>query len=244
MSNRSDVQRDIKIDGAMGTSLQFRNLIITETVDVSALADKSFATGVGIAHGIKAATLRGIKTIRGVHKVDSTHIVNAFRPEQARQNIVGAAATVGGGVVGFAKDTIAMANTIIDGVEGPRVRQVMIKDIIGASDCAGNPVMIKTLNKKAINGFVIMFKDEEGEEKDLVCIAESSEEKSAWLSALTELKVVADDAGADLLVFKKEMDQRNQDIKAKISQRKQMRKNKVMREAGAIPSSPEENENE
>mmetsp|Transcript_79360 Transcript_79360/g.128587 ORF Transcript_79360/g.128587 Transcript_79360/m.128587 type:complete len:549 (-) Transcript_79360:617-2263(-) len=244
--DRPDVARRMALDKADGLSLQFRSLIITESFDVDAVADalgsKAVSGSISFASNLKAMTLRGFTSVRGA-KLDKQHVVKAFEPEQAKQNINAAgkavgtfAVSAGGAAVGVAggafQATSALAISLGNTVGGPRTFHVHVKDFIGVSDCASNPTMIKRLKEKAPLAFMLAFRDvrDFGSERDIIQVCCSEDEKTAWFNALTELRLLAQDAGTDLLVFKKEQEENNKKITDNMKKRKESRRSKAEEE--------------
>lgn len=245
--DRPDVERTLMLDKADGISLQFRTFKITENFEVDAVFDtiesQTLNAGKGFANNLKAMTLRGISAVRGVKNIDQEKVAKAFEPEQAKQNLQAAGKAVGtfavhtgGRVAGAAgnaiKTTSSLAIGIKDAVSGPQTTQVAVHELIDVSDCANNPAVISRIRDKAPLAFSLAFRDVRGDgrEREVIQVCQSEEEKAAWLSALSEVRHLAQDAGTDVLVFRKEEEETKKKIADEIRKRKESRLSKAEEE--------------
>ena len=175
--------------------------------------------------------------------IDQQQVAKALEPEQAKQNLQAAgkavgtfAVNTGGRVAGAAgnaiKTTSTLAIGIKDAVSGPQTTHVQIHDLIGVSDCASNPAVINRIKDKATVAFSLAFRDvrDYGREREVIQVCQSEEEKAAWYSALSEIRHLAQDAGTDLLVFKKEEEETKKKIADEIRKRRDSRLSKAQEE--------------
>ena len=246
--DRIDVRRNIQLDRAEGISLQYRQLAITQTCDGDAMADaitsQAVTGGRSLASSIKSMTLRVRDKVRGVKDIRGEDITRAFEREQARQNLhhagqaVGSfAVNTGGAVVGVAgtvlKSTAGLAKSVVDTFKGQEIHFVAIKDIVAVSDCAADPALLTKYKHKAALCFVLTYHDmsDGGALCDCMQVCSNEDEKDAWVAALTELRLLAQDAVANtetcLLVYKREQEESNRRITDDIKRRKEHRRSKV-----------------
>mmetsp|Transcript_7846 Transcript_7846/g.12477 ORF Transcript_7846/g.12477 Transcript_7846/m.12477 type:complete len:270 (+) Transcript_7846:309-1118(+) len=218
--DRFDLSHTVQMDEEANKSLQHRKLIITSEITASVDVVDHLHQG---GSRLKAATLRGVKAIATLRP---SQVVNAFRPQEVAKSTekivtktVGAVHTVGTG-------TVALATHLKDQVEGPRETVIVIKDLIGVTDFECNPTSVQKYGEAASRSFGLMYVNE-GEQCVMNLRTESEDEKRAWLGALQELKVLSDDAGAELLLVKRDLEKQDKHIKQSLAERRKDRQAKV-----------------
>ena len=241
--DRPDVRRTLMLDKSEGISLQFRSLKVIEHYEVDAMLDtiesQTLTAGKGIASNLKAMTLRSFNAVRGVKNIDQRQVARAFEPEQAKQNLQAAGKAVGTFAVNTGErvaDAAMAASSLAIGfkdvVSGEKNTSVQIGDVVGIADCATNPSVINRIKDKAPLAFSVAFRDvrDYGREREIIQVCHSEEEKTAWYNALSELRLLAQDAGTDILVFKKEEEETKKKITDEIRKRKESRRSRALEE--------------
>mmetsp|Transcript_12810 Transcript_12810/g.25333 ORF Transcript_12810/g.25333 Transcript_12810/m.25333 type:complete len:469 (+) Transcript_12810:157-1563(+) len=226
---RSDLIRTIGLDTNTSMSLQYRKLVITESIHPDAAARMAGALKGDASNSlsrIKAGTMR---VGAAVASLRPNHIVEAFKPAQAAENIK----TIRARTLEAAHTTVDSvhhlgqhaAGTITDLVEGPRQHEIEVRHIKGVIDYAENPTIMSKNPLVAPRTFAIFI---QSATVPLELVAPTPDVKKQWLAALQELTVLAEDAGTAILLVQQARAQTSVAVQQKIERRRQDRQSAVM----------------
>jgi len=226
---RADLLRSIALDSMTQMSLQYRKLVVTESLHPDAAARMAGAVRGDAANTvsrIKAGTLRVGASVAALRP---KHIVDAFKPAEATKNLKSIRARTLEAAQNTAESVSNIgthaAGTITDLVEGPRQHEIEVRHLKGVLDYADNPTILAK-NPQAAPCTLALFVQSATVPLELV--AASPEDKQRWIEALTELMVLSEDVGTEVLLVQKARQETSAAVAEKIERRKLERQSLVM----------------